>query len=219
MTDYYRILHVRPDAPVEVIRSSYRALMQSLKLHPDLGGDHDRAAQINEAYAVLSDPGRRACYDREIGSDAATAWLPDEESGASCLFCDGPHPTGTRADPDSLCIECGSPLRPAERQRLEPSMRRMLRRFVRQLPVEVYAEWPAPMTRGLMRDLSLNGMRFTADVPFEPDRLVKIECELCSAVGRVTHCGPDVGGSYSIGIEFVTLRFAQTRGTFVSAQV
>jgi DnaJ-class molecular chaperone len=47
--NYYRILHVQPDAPTEVIKSSYRTLMQRLKMHPDLGGDHSEAALINEA--------------------------------------------------------------------------------------------------------------------------------------------------------------------------
>jgi DnaJ-class molecular chaperone len=61
--NYYRILHVQPDAPREVIRSSYRAMMQGLRMHPDLGGDDGNAALINEAYAVLTDPGQRAAYD------------------------------------------------------------------------------------------------------------------------------------------------------------
>ena len=56
----YRILHVQPDAPEEIIRSSYRTLMTKLRRHPDLGGDHFTATLINEAYAVLSDPEKRA---------------------------------------------------------------------------------------------------------------------------------------------------------------
>ena len=97
-------------------------------------------------------------------------------------------------------------------------MRRMLRRFVRHQPIEVHVEWPDRARRALMQDLSLNGMRFTAEAPMEPGRLVKIESVLCSALGRVTYCGLEATGGYSVGIEFVTLRFAQTCGTFVSAQ-
>jgi DnaJ-class molecular chaperone len=58
--NYYRILHVQPDAPQAIIKSSYRTLMHQLKQHPDLGGEHWNAALINEAYAVISDPGKRA---------------------------------------------------------------------------------------------------------------------------------------------------------------
>ena len=48
--NYYRVLHVQPDAPKEIIRSSYRTMMQKLRMHPDLGGDDWNASLINEAY-------------------------------------------------------------------------------------------------------------------------------------------------------------------------
>ena len=64
--NYYRILHVQPDAPVEVIRASYRTLMQRLKQHPDLGGEHWNASLINEAHDVLVDEARRRIYDRTL---------------------------------------------------------------------------------------------------------------------------------------------------------
>jgi len=57
--NYYRILHIQPDAPVEIIKASYRTLMQKLAQHPDLGGDHWNSALINEAKAVLTDPAER----------------------------------------------------------------------------------------------------------------------------------------------------------------
>ena len=53
--NYYRVLQVQPDAPAEVIKASYRTLMQKLKHHPDLGGDQWNASIINQAYSVLSD--------------------------------------------------------------------------------------------------------------------------------------------------------------------
>ena len=64
--NYYRVLHVQPDAPIEVIKASYRALMGPLRHHPDLGGDHETAALINEAYAVLTDAERRRTYDLQL---------------------------------------------------------------------------------------------------------------------------------------------------------
>ena len=60
--NYYRMLHVQPDAPLDVIKASYRALMMKMRFHPDLGGDHETAALINAAFALLSDPmGRQQC--------------------------------------------------------------------------------------------------------------------------------------------------------------
>jgi len=60
--DLYQVLQVAPDAEPEVIRAAYRALAQ--KHHPDAGGSHDRMAQLNHAWAVLSDPQSRRNYDR-----------------------------------------------------------------------------------------------------------------------------------------------------------
>ena len=64
--NHYRMLFVQPDAPFEVIRANYRTLMRKLKLHPDLGGEHWNAVYVNEAYATLEDPVRRAAYDLEL---------------------------------------------------------------------------------------------------------------------------------------------------------
>lgn len=62
----YRILYVQPDAPVEIIRASYRTIMQKLKAHPDLGGDEWNAAIINKAFEVLSDTEKRRAYDAAL---------------------------------------------------------------------------------------------------------------------------------------------------------
>jgi len=64
----YRILHVQPEAPLEIIKASYRSLMTKLKVHPDLGGDHESAVLINQAYAVLSDSNKRRKYDEILHS-------------------------------------------------------------------------------------------------------------------------------------------------------
>jgi curved DNA-binding protein CbpA len=63
----YDILNVSHDAEGVVIEAAYRALMK--KYHPDqaTGGEADgnmSAAEINQAFAVLRDPRRRAGYDR-----------------------------------------------------------------------------------------------------------------------------------------------------------
>jgi len=63
--DYYRILEVSKTASPEEIKKAYRKL--ALKYHPDRNkGDRaaeERFKEINEAYAVLSDPEKRRQYD------------------------------------------------------------------------------------------------------------------------------------------------------------
>ena len=62
---HYATLRLDRDASQETVRRAYRR--QAQVHHPDRQpGDAaaaDRMAQINEAYAVLSHPGRRASYD------------------------------------------------------------------------------------------------------------------------------------------------------------
>ena len=64
--NYYRILNVQPDAPLDIIKNNYRTLLQKLRLHPDLGGENWNASIINEAYNILRDPEKRAAYDQSL---------------------------------------------------------------------------------------------------------------------------------------------------------
>ncbi|KAH8928219.1 DnaJ-domain-containing protein [Atractiella rhizophila] len=60
--NYYKILGGIPEtATDDEIKKAYRK--ESLKHHPDKGGDEDKFKELGEAYAVLSDPQRRRRYD------------------------------------------------------------------------------------------------------------------------------------------------------------
>ncbi len=64
---HYDTLGVDPSAPPERIRAAYRD--RARQHHPDrASGPVDTMAAVNEAYRVLSDPGRRFEYDRSIGA-------------------------------------------------------------------------------------------------------------------------------------------------------
>ncbi|MDR5676406.1 MAG: molecular chaperone DnaJ [Armatimonadota bacterium] len=64
--DYYEVLNVPRDASLEEIKAAYRRLAR--EYHPDVRKDdpqaEERFKEINEAYQVLSDPQKRAEYDR-----------------------------------------------------------------------------------------------------------------------------------------------------------
>jgi molecular chaperone DnaJ len=63
--DYYEVLGVGRNATADDLKRSYRKLAR--EYHPDVNrgdGAEERFKEINEAYEVLSDPDRRAAYDR-----------------------------------------------------------------------------------------------------------------------------------------------------------
>lgn len=64
---YYDVLEIEPHASQDDIRRAYRRLAKSY--HPDVSNDPGAGArfrEINEANRVLSEPGRRAEYDRTV---------------------------------------------------------------------------------------------------------------------------------------------------------
>ena len=63
--DYYEVLGISKDADEKEIKSAFRKLAK--KYHPDVSKEPDAAEKFKEAqeaYAVLSDPDKRAQYDK-----------------------------------------------------------------------------------------------------------------------------------------------------------
>ncbi|MDP2990332.1 MAG: DnaJ domain-containing protein, partial [Kiritimatiellota bacterium] len=63
--NYYEILGVQRNATPEDLKAAFRRLAR--QYHPDVNKETDaeeRFKGINEAYAILSDPEKRAAYDR-----------------------------------------------------------------------------------------------------------------------------------------------------------
>ncbi len=65
---YYQMLGVSQDADSTTIKNAFRKLAK--KYHPDINPGNAEAEKmfkdVNEAYSVLSDDGKRAKYDREL---------------------------------------------------------------------------------------------------------------------------------------------------------
>lgn len=78
---HYEVLGVGPAADEATLHEAYLELAR--QHHPDrAGGDASRMRAINEAWATLGDPVRRARYDRAIGGPTTApqaVWVQDDD--------------------------------------------------------------------------------------------------------------------------------------------
>ena len=188
--NYYRILHVQPDAPLAVIKASYRAQMQKLKLHPDLGGDVKNAATINEAYATLSNEKKRAAYDAEFTKPGKSHRSDTIKRATS----------STHTKPTSAS--------------------RSLNRQLKNTPLYYFTKPNYPPSTGVLRDLSPTGVQIQTTERLASKQVIKLSCDELTATVRVMYCRKStIPGHYNIGAEFLSSHFNKKRGTFFSAVV
>ena len=88
MKNYYEILEINEKASQEIIDKVYKVLIK--KYHPDLQENteiktkyEEKIKEINEAYEILSDPEKRAKYDRELLQEKELAKAKQYEAQTS----------------------------------------------------------------------------------------------------------------------------------------
>ena len=239
--NYYRILHVQADAPLAVIKSSYKTIMHKLRAHPDLGGDTANAAIINEAYKILSDPEKRARYDRENkplykkgGHEKAQAdqtatnsqkkgqdqQFKHKKNQFACPYCGSVNIIKCGSTQKMKCFKCKSVLLSTNLNDQPAAYQRSIERISKEGKIMVFSQDRQKVIYGLINDLSPEGMRFITDIQLEKKHIVKIESEIINAVAKVTSC--DISSlstnkkAYSIGVNFITVDFSSMHGTFIS---
>ena len=97
---YYELLELTPQASADEIKRAFRA--QIAKYHPDkvqhLGQEFqamaaDRAAELTEAYRILSDANRRAEYDRSLAEGGMPAHATATAASAAAAPAPPPRPS------------------------------------------------------------------------------------------------------------------------------
>lgn len=244
----YRILHVQPEAPLEVIRASYRTLMSTLRAHPDLGGDPEAAAQINAAYAILADPERRRAYDlslkaggaaRKSAAAAAPAAAPAAGAGAAssvapagAVSAHDPaawladracpfcrHPLPGVVRADTRCRHCDSPLfRRPAFERGELFGRRSSPRNARPIGATLRLPGVAGDHAVRLRDLSLGGLSLLSPLPAAPRSAMRVMTAGFDGVAVVVGCQRQAEGWLLHG-ELLTLQLLRQQGVYVSTKV
>ena len=219
--NYYRVLQVQPDAPIEVIRASYHTLMRELKQHPDLGGSSAHAALLNEAYKTLSKPPLREEYDRKLFSRYP------KQSLSTKAFGHHPHPNPLcplckasltrQAPPGQTCSVCQSPLQPEEGRKVPD--RRALARIKRNGRIYYWTQWPQEPQEATMIDISPQGIRLLCRQQVKPGTTLKISGPDFKASAIVKDlCAEKVNGEklHAVGLSFLAVQFESSRGSFFS---
>ncbi len=194
--NYYRILQVQCDAPLEIIHASYRTIMRELKQHPDLGGDQWNACVINEAYDTLSDNVKRAEYDRQYFNHYSKNILPDKKG----------HPNKSLKSNNNEKMCKGRYHRSITRVKINGTQ---LYYFTR----------PQNVREAKMLDFSTKGIRFICSEKLSDGSTINIECPLFKAEAEVANSKIKMLSDkpiYSVGVRFLSITYRNPRGSLYS---
>ena len=224
--NYYRILQVQPDAPFEIIHTSYLTLMHKLKQHPDLGGDHWNATILNEAYHTLKDEEKRAEYDKELFQHYTKNFYSKEGENKQpvttviCPFC---KRALTRADHSGQICVCNKNQFQTEKEDSErEGYKRSLVRTQKLEKLQFITSNSEVIYEALMVDLSPKGIRFLCKKALKINDIIKINNSLFRAIAEINSSqksSEDNNIYYSIGAHFHSISFTHQEGTFLSVSV
>ncbi len=213
--NYYRILHVQQDAPIEVIKASYRTIMGELGSHPDMGGTHSEAIVLNEAYQTLCDSRKRVEYDfllslRQKKSHKVFASRKNRSNQSGDKSAPKPPPQTKSKDDD-------------QKQHTKPFNleKRNINRMKQQGNMSFTLPRSVHYHQGELVDLSPQGMQFISKEKIDPASRIKVKCPLLSGSARVTNCREIREGkarTYMICLNFMKVEFNHSSGAFLSVK-
>ena len=236
LKNYYRILQVQPDAPAAIITTSYQALIKS---NPEI------ISLLDESYRILSNEETRKQYDIYLANLLAdtsngnntqfhsTNPIATSKNASNseralflqpyqavilhyCTFCKTPYRSQANLYGNENCLECASPLTLLEHESLK-----LFRRTMRRIPIQgdflFYLFWPGKPYCGFFQDLSSSGLRFWSQQPIDLQGMIKVDASNLQAIAEITHTSAERNGT-SVGARFITVKFDQIRGNFISAK-
>jgi curved DNA-binding protein CbpA len=221
--NYYRILHVQPDAPFEIIRTSYHTLMRDLKKHPDLGGDNWNASVLNEAYEILSDSKKRAEYNKQLLKNYAdnnclhTNSFRETDTNNVCRTHSKPMHGSSNAG--NNCTNCGRPVSSKTGQSDHRNHRRSVIRMKSNGKIRYYHSSSIPGQDAALLDLSPEGVRFFCTEKLKERSTLQLESQIFDAKVKVLSAKQDVVDGrihYVVGASFLNVSFHNKRGSFYS---
>ncbi len=206
--NYYRVLHVQPDAPAEVIKAAYRALM-SLH-HPDKGGDAEKAILVNEAYGVLADTQRRAEYDVKRSIKPGRG-ANREVKARGCPMCALPLPSTILRD--ARCLRCHAPLTRASKAHgsTKDGERRKIMRVNKSDWARLIITWNGTPIDVRMRDLSLDGISVYSGALIPIGTTVRVEGAAFDVVAEIVSTRK-MANVFTLHAKLVTAQFVAQGG-------
>ncbi len=224
--NYYRVLQVQPDAPLEVIRSSYHTLLHKLRQHPDLGGDHWNAAVINEAFDILKDEERRAEYDKEMFQHYTKKFCTEEKikkQPVTTVFCPFCKKSLSRTDhSDNNCVCSSTPFQTENLDSKRDASKRSESRTKKLEKLQFITSTSKKIYEAQIVDLSPRGIRFLAEKALRINEVIKIDSSLFRAIAEISSSQKKVKDDkvfYSIGAYFLSISFTHQEGTFLSESI
>jgi curved DNA-binding protein CbpA len=232
--NYYRLLHVQPEAPVEIITASYRSIMTKMRFHPDLGGNNETAALINKAYAVLKDPEKRKAYDRTLNGmqhkpsarqqapSSGTKYADNASSNRAylCPFCSNANVAAV-VTANSRCNRCESPLAPIPNRfpgKREILGQRFSARVAKADTAKIFPGWGFPAVSARLRDLSPIGISLFAATNLAPGAVVRVVSPSYDFLARVVRVRP-MDRIQIVHARLITAWFVKKSSVFVSMSV
>ena len=96
----YDLLGVAPTASTEEIREAY--VLTARNLHPDVGGDGETMALVNEAWEILGNRDRRRTYDATLRRERRVEIRRPTSEGASDDLQASSSDLDDQGDPDAF---------------------------------------------------------------------------------------------------------------------